>query len=269
VPNEPAEGVTQYGHRTAGESDPVRGPTEAKAPVLDELQRLGCAHLVALSSETGEDSVSAAGSEDARRALKYLRSSPIQRRPSRDAAAFQCAEVVSGAMALQRSHEALEDERDEVRRLVRDLEPWGDFVVPQPEELAGLNLWFYRLPRRRTEQLRDTDLVWQVVGGDGQMDNVVVVADREIDELAETPIDLDPRGLTVLRRRLAEIDEAIEEVTWKRAELTRWVRLLELIWMRPTTRRPIARLRRALWTPSRCSRCRPGSAAMKSRPWKP
>jgi V/A-type H+-transporting ATPase subunit I len=204
------------------------GPTEAKAPVLDELQRLGCAHLVALSSETGEDSVSAAGSEDARRALKYLRSSPIQRRPSRDAAAFQCAEVVSGAMALQRSHEALEDERDEVRRLVRDLEPWGDFVVPQPEELAGLNLWFYRLPRRRTEQLRDTDLVWQVVGGDGQMDNVVVVADREIDELAETPIDLDPRGLTVLRRRLAEIDEAIEEVTWKRAELTRWVRLLEL-----------------------------------------
>jgi V/A-type H+-transporting ATPase subunit I len=204
------------------------GPAEAKDQVLDELQRLGCAHLIELAPASGDRLGESALSDDARRALKYLRSSPIQRRPSSDLDEFRRTDSVAGALDLQQAQEALEDERDDLRRHARELEPWGDFVVPEPDELAGMRLWFYRLPRRRTEELRATDLVWSVVGGDAQLDKVVVVAERQPDELCETPVVLEPRGLTALRARLARIDEELEEVAWRRAELTRWIRLLEL-----------------------------------------
>lgn len=203
------------------------GPVGAKERVLDALQDLGIAHLLSLGPGAS-DGVGVKGhSEDARRALRYLRSSPIQRQSSRDREKFDGAEVVRRALEVQRVQESLEDEQDELRRAVKELEPWGDFVAPDGDELAGLQLWFYRLPHGRTKVLHAGGHVWQVVRRDSQHELVVVVAAKPPDELSEAPLELDPRGLSALSARLDEIAEELEEVAWSRAELTRWCGLLE------------------------------------------
>jgi len=203
------------------------GPTESKGSVLDGLQRLGCAHLMNLTPGTGEGRPQKGYSEEAYQALKYLRSSPIQRRQSLDDADFDYAQVDRKALELRRRQRSLEDERDELRRRERLLRPWGDFVLPDPEETGGLRLWFYCLPHYRLNALRETDHVWEVVGSDARFDYVVVISAGQPQGVPTSPLDLDPRGLSAIHTRLAEIESDLEDVLWRRAELTRWCKLLE------------------------------------------
>jgi V/A-type H+-transporting ATPase subunit I len=203
------------------------GPAKAKEAVLHALQELGCAHLVGLDPKPVEEATGAGLSDTTRRALRYLRTSPVQRRASGDREAFHDAEVTRRALELMRLQEELENERDELRRRVRELEPWGDFVVPDAGDLGGLRLWFYRLPHRRVDDLRDAGFAWQLVGSDSQHAYLAAAAASPPPELPEAPLDLDPRGLNALLARLDEVGEELEEVAWRRAELTRWSILLE------------------------------------------
>ncbi len=203
------------------------GPIGRKAAVLDELQELGCAHLINLTPGTGEGRPQKGYSEEAYQALKYLRASPIQRRYAEDDKDFDYAEVDRRALELRRRQRALEDERDELRRREKQLQPWGDFEVPCAGELGDLRLWFYRLPHARVEDLRGSDLVWQVAASDARFDYVVVVSAERPTEVPLPPVDLDPRGLSGVRARRAEVDDELEDVLWQRAELTRYCRLLE------------------------------------------
>ena len=180
-----------------------------------------------LTPGTGEGRPQKGYSEEAYQALKYLRSSPIQRRQSLDGRDFDYAQVDRQALELLRRQRSLEDERDELRRREKQLEPWGDFVVPAPEEMGDLRLWFYRLPHYRLDALRETDHVWEVVGSDARFDYVVVVSAEQPQGMPTSPLDLDPRGLSAIRARLAEIENELEDVLWRRAELTRWCKLLE------------------------------------------
>jgi V/A-type H+-transporting ATPase subunit I len=203
------------------------GPIEVKDLVLDELQASGCAHLVNLTPGTGEGNPERGYSKEAYEALKYLRSSPIRRRQARETHDFDYEKIDREALELRRQQQLLEDERDELRRREKALEPWGEFVLPPNSDLAGHRLWFYRLPHRQVEALREIDLTWEAVASDARFEYVVVVAPEQPMEVPVTPIELDPRGLTAVRTRLEEIDSELEAVLWKRAELTRWCRLLE------------------------------------------
>ena len=203
------------------------GPIESKDSVLDGLQRFGCAHLMNLTPGTGEGRPQKGYSEEAYQALKYLRSSPIRRRQSLDDKDFDYARVDRQALELRRRQRSLEDERDELRRRERQLLPWGDFVLPAPEEIRGLRLWFYCLPHYRLDALRGMDHVWEVVGSDARFDYVVVVSAQQPQGMPTSPLDLDPQGLSAIRARLDEIENELENVLWRRAELTRWCELLE------------------------------------------
>ncbi len=203
------------------------GPIESKGSVLDGLQRLGCAHLTNLTPGTGEGRPQKGYSEEAYQALKYLRSSPIQRRQSLNDADFDYAQVDRQALELLRRQRSLEDERDELGRREKLLRPWGDFVLPDPVEMGGLRLWFFCLPHYRFDALRTTEHVWEVAGSDARFDYVVVVSAEQPQGMPTSPLDLDPRGLSAIHARLVEIENDLEDVLWRRAELTRWCKLLE------------------------------------------
>ena len=70
------------------------GAASQKERVLDQLQALGCVHLIDLSKSSG-DYVSDDVSTDARDALKYLRACPEQLRQVRRADQFSLEPVVS------------------------------------------------------------------------------------------------------------------------------------------------------------------------------
>jgi len=203
------------------------GPAESKESVLDELQQIGCAHILNLTPGTGEGRPEKGYSEEAYEALKYLRSSPIRRRQASESSGFNYGEVDREALELRQVQTTLEDERDELRRREKELEPWGEFVLPTAAELGHLQLWFYRLPHRHVESLRGADVAWEVAASDARFDYVVVISPGQPNCISATPLELDPRGLAALRLRQAEIENELEDVLWRRAELTRWCRLLE------------------------------------------
>ena len=63
------------------------GHVDDKASVLDELQELGCLHLIPLTPE-GEPASSAGASREAHEALRFLASAPQKRRQATDASRF-------------------------------------------------------------------------------------------------------------------------------------------------------------------------------------
>jgi V/A-type H+-transporting ATPase subunit I len=202
------------------------GIADQKEAVLDGLQALGCMHLVNLTPGTGEGKPPPGFSVEAHKALHYLRACPIQRRQVKDRRNFDFAEVERGALAIRGREQEFHDERDFVLKAIHAMEPWGEFRVPPEEELGGARLWFYVVPHYRLEALRGLDLVWQAVARDQRFDYVVVVHPDEPQGMPVPPEKLDPRSLSELTSRLETLELELENLHWRRVELTRWCGLM-------------------------------------------
>jgi len=124
-----------------------------KHKVLDELQTLGCLHLIPM--EGGAAARAGHGSsQQARDALRFLLECPQKRRQARDTSGFQAIEVEQQALELKRRLQDLQDERDFLIKRIKDLEPWGDFQFPARQGLDYLRLWFYLVPNYRLAYFR-------------------------------------------------------------------------------------------------------------------
>ncbi len=198
------------------------GIADHKQAVLEGLQDLGCAHLVNLTPGTGDGQPEPGYSVDAHKALKYLQACPTQRRPSRDARHFDFAAVEREALAIQQRERELNDECESVRAAIAAVTPWGDFRLPSEDDLGPLRLWFYVVPHRRMDAVRESDLVWEVVARDERFDYVVVVQPDKPEGMPVSPVELDPRSLSELTDHLQDMDLELERLHARRIELTRW-----------------------------------------------
>jgi V/A-type H+-transporting ATPase subunit I len=203
------------------------GITDDKEAVLDDLQRLGCAHLESLNPRKGEDRPNPGYSVNAHKALKYLRTCPTERRQVRNPEGFDFAAVEREALEIQVREQELQDERDFLLKAIEAVEPWGDFRLPAEKERGALRFWFYKVPRRRMEAVEQSGLVWQAVARDERFDYVVVVHPDRPQNMPVAPQELDSRSLSQLKGRLREIERELEHLEWRRCELTRWCRLFE------------------------------------------
>lgn len=204
----------------------IYGITNQKADVLDGLQDLGCLHLVNLTPGTGETAPVPGISVEAHEALQYLRSCPVERRQVRDRRQFDLAAVDREALEVRDCERRLRDDRDYLVKAIEALRPWGDFRLPAPEEHPGLRFWFYIVPHYRMAEVRALDAVWQSVDRDQRFEYVAVVGQTPPDGMPVAPEKLDPRPLSELVRRLEEVELELEELHWRRVQLTRWVHLL-------------------------------------------
>ena len=105
------------------------GAKQHQSRVLEQLQELGCVHLVNLG-QSDDDYASDDVSTDAREALNYLRACPEQLRQVRRTEQFRREAVVAEALRLRSEQRRLSDERDELQKAIRDVEPWGEFQLP-------------------------------------------------------------------------------------------------------------------------------------------
>ncbi len=195
-----------------------------KAEVLDELQEIGCLHLVPLeaSAEAGEE---LAPSPQARQALKFLLASPQQRQQIHNPEKFDALEVQRRALEIQAGIQTLEDRRDFLRRRIADLEPWGEFHLPPRQDLAQQRLWFYIVPHYQMAKVAETDLIWQVVHRTNRFVYVVVLSEGPPTGMPVERTRTGYRPLSLLRRDLEEIESAIEEEQVERWRLTCWLNL--------------------------------------------
>ncbi|MBN2885758.1 MAG: V-type ATP synthase subunit I [Chromatiaceae bacterium] len=207
----------------------LAGLVHEKRTLLDELQALGCLHLVPLRPSPREpERTPPEHAVEARKALRYLRDLPEKRRQVHEASDFDLAGTVRAVLDNQQRLRDASDRRDALRARLRELEPWGDFTLPPPEDLAGRKLWFYILPLRQARALDALELPWHIVHRDNRQIWLVVISEDE------PPHDLLPvarahtgaLSLAEVARQLEGAELDIEEIQAERHALTRWIYLL-------------------------------------------
>jgi len=202
------------------------GPAAEKDAVLDGLQRLGCLHLNDLHRGAAEAVDLADHGSDARGALQYLRDSPVRRRALRHGEEVDCEAIVREVLEVRDRSRALAEEREQLQKWIVDLEPWGDFELPDWAQEGDLRFWFYIVPHYRIEQMAAVDLPWRMVSRDHRFAYVVVVAGDPPTDMPVPPAPLEPRSLSKLRQRLEQVEDELEALDYRRIGLTLYTDVL-------------------------------------------
>lgn len=198
----------------------VYGPLAEKAKALSGLQALGCVHLISLGS--GETRSAAGPSPRARTALAFLRGAAQQWHQDHDPQHFDAEKIEQRVLEIRGRLQELWDLRDFLRRRIGDLEPWGDFVLPDTGERSDLRFWFYIIPHYRMRQLERRSLIWRVVNRDNRFCYVVVIAREEPTGMPAERTHTGTHSLSELRRRLETVELEMDELEADRSRLTRW-----------------------------------------------
>jgi V/A-type H+/Na+-transporting ATPase subunit I len=202
------------------------GPTAEKESVLDGLQRLGCLHLNDLHPSDATTSEPPSTATDARAALEFLRDSPMRRQPTRRKEDVDVREIVKQTIEVRDQSRALSEEREQLRKWIADLEPWGDFEVPPWMVEGPLRLWFYVVPLQMMTGFASIDLPWRVVARDHRFSYVAVISADQPAGLPGVPAFLQPRSLSALRSLLEEVERSLEDFEYRRVGLTLYRRIL-------------------------------------------
>ncbi len=205
------------------------GLSTDKTIVLEALQKLGGTHLIAVSNQSALPPFAPSESaEHACKALKFLSQCPNRRHQQNNADGFDFDHVIERVLDIQLNNRQLTDKRDLLNKRIKEVEPWGNFSLPENEQLAGLRLWFYIVPKHLMKKVRGGDLVWQVVSTGNLYDYVVVIADQE-PAVSRMPVPRTHTGhvsLATLQSELGQVELALEDLQAERESLTRWIGLI-------------------------------------------
>ncbi len=206
----------------------IYGSARQREEVLDQLQRLGCLHLINLREKVDLKTPEHPHRSVVRESLKYLNASLLQNANQHNhyPSGSDCLSVAKEVLEIQHRRRDLKDERDELVRSIDLLKPWGDFRLPSAEQLQGLRLWFYPIRHHRLADLESSDQTWEMVSRDNQFVYVVVVSPDEPQGVPGTRVELDHRPLSALQARLSDVDEQLESFQQQRFVLTRFTTLL-------------------------------------------
>jgi V/A-type H+/Na+-transporting ATPase subunit I len=202
------------------------GPAAEKDAVLDGLQSLGCMHLNDLRPGATEAVDLEPSHPDAREALQYLRDSPVRRRALRQRDGVDVEAVVKEALDVRDRSRALAEEREQLHKWITDLEPWGDFELPEWAAEGALRFWFYTVPQHNMQSFDVITLPWRVVARDHRFAYVVVVAGDQPTNMPVPPVPLEPRSLANLRERVGQVERELEELDYRRIGLTLYTDVL-------------------------------------------
>jgi V/A-type H+-transporting ATPase subunit I len=207
------------------------GVFDQKDDVLEGLQQLGCLHLVGLRRATAHhEEMPSAQPKETYDALRYLINSPVERRRRvvAESEDFELEAIVEKALWNRMRLRTVRDQLDELRQKIRELEPWGDFELPPPEELDGLRLWFYVMRPHEVRQVLHSGQTWQVVNRDHGNAYVVVIAEDEppAGTIPGQRVKVGRHSRSELQRREEIAVDEEKNVLAERWGLTRWIGLL-------------------------------------------
>src|SRR5215813_9342486 len=201
------------------------GPAAEKGAALDGLQSLGCLHLNDLRAGAAAVELEPS-SPDARQALQYLWDSPVRRPALRQKDNVDVQALVKDALDIRDRSRARTEEREQLHKWIADVEPWGDFELPEWATKGDLRFWFYIVPLHQMRGLDAITRPWRVVARDHRLAYVVVVAAEQPTNMPVAPAPFEPRSLAKLRKRLEQVERELEELDYRRIGLTLYVDVL-------------------------------------------
>ena len=202
------------------------GPAAEKDAVLDGLQSLGCMHLNDLRASNAAPLDQDPTYPDARQALQYLKDSPVRRRAPLRQEKLDVDAVVKETIEVRDRSRALAEEREQLLKWIAELEPWGDFELPQWAREGALRFWFYAIPHHQLSRLQAVTVPWRVTASDHRFVYVVAIAQDPPADTPVPPMSFEPRSLARLQARLEQVENDLEELDYRRIGLTRHTRAL-------------------------------------------
>ena len=204
------------------------GLSHDQETVLEGLQHLGCLHLIPLQMPPQESETALfVRDEDAHEALQHLMDVRRRRHQVLDDVDFDFYQVLAVALANKQNRREAEDRRYFLANRIRDLEPWGDFTLPDIEQLGGYRLWFYRVPYSKMKTLQELEWPWQQVSADHRFAYIVVISKHE-PPAAALPVARTYTGavpLTELKHELQRVEIQLEDLDAEHEALSRWIHL--------------------------------------------
>lgn len=212
----------------------IIGQLQRKAEILDALQSLGLVHLVDLEVDgpPTEEPGSRLGrslSEHLENAIRYLDESPVKRRQATFDTDVDIESLIHQVVENQKLKRALTDRVDALTEREKTLRPWGNFCLPDIDELEGQRLWFYILPHKYRSALKRIEYPWYIAHQDSAHHWVILVSRSEpppdvlpVDRCRTGSLALDE----IIRQRLAA-EIALEDAEADRQRLTRWISIFK------------------------------------------
>jgi V/A-type H+-transporting ATPase subunit I len=205
------------------------GMADEKDEVLERVQAQGSLHLNSLAPASKEpEKLPPAHPVDAYKALRYLSGVRERRRAVRYDEHFDMQAVVAEVLRNQQQVRDTQDRSDALRERIEALRPWGNFFYAPSEQLGGMRLWFYILPRDALGELDDLALPWQVVYRDNRFAYLVVIS-REEPAAGLLPVPRTHTGSLPLEEVIRQWEKSeieLEELLAERQALTRWINLI-------------------------------------------
>ncbi|MCP4598722.1 V-type ATP synthase subunit I [Neptuniibacter sp.] len=203
------------------------GLTEEKAVVLDALQTLGVMHIIPLSQpqKTSQKPEHEVSPEQLHGVLHYLLSCKQKRKQVLSERHFNLIEVADQVDQNRSLRLTLVERHDFLKKRIKDLQPWGSFILPETGELYGQRFWFYLVPNYRMKEVEKTELPWQMVHRDNRYSYIAVIAEQE-PALNAMPVTRTHTGaipLEQLKRELEDIEVELETIEADREAMTRWL----------------------------------------------
>lgn len=209
----------------------ICGLSGDKSHLLQDLQALGCMHLLPLRPAPREvEEIASPRAEAAYKALQFLTPIPLKRRQVLRDPTFDVDKLVKEALELKQQLRETTDRRDFLGHRIAEVEPWGDILFPPEESLAGYHFWFYILPLNELKSLKKIDLPWQIVRRDNRFAYVVVIStDEPASDLLPVPrTHTGKLPISELKAKLEDTEVEIEELRARRVALTRYIYLLSV-----------------------------------------
>jgi V/A-type H+-transporting ATPase subunit I len=211
----------------------IFGMTDDKASILADLQQLGCLHLIPLQEQEPVEGFSASKpDQEARQALRYIMDVRQRRHQLKVDASFSLDGVVSQALANQARRREAEDRLLALQQRLGEIEPWGDFTLPDLRDLAGQRLWLYRVPHQKKKAfhagLDSLALPWQQLYESPRHLYYALISPEEPKE-ALLPVRRSHVGSESPRQVRQQLDEArvaLEDIEAEHQALSRWIFLL-------------------------------------------
>ncbi len=205
------------------------GPTDHKTEVLQELQELGCMHVLPLAAPPSEpEKISERGARDAYKALRFLTDVAEPRRQIRRGPDFDMVQTVTNVLDLMQRKRVASDRRDFLAHRISEVRPWGDLDFPPKDDLQGNRLWFYRLPVKHRDALSEVTLPWAILDQDHRFLHVVLIAaeEPEDDVLPVPRTHVGSLPIHELEAQLEDIEIELEALEAERVAFTRYLTLM-------------------------------------------
>ena len=207
----------------------VCGLSHDQETVLEGLQRLGCLHLIPLQPPPKEpETALSPRDEDAHKALLYLMDVGRRRRQVMDDVDFDLDQVVEAALINKQQRRDTEDRQYFLVKRIQALEPWGNFTLPDIDQLGGYRLWFYQVPHAKMKLIKDLEHPWQQISADHRFAYIVVISKQEpAADAMPTPRTLTgATSLEELKHELQRVEILLEDLDAEHEALSRWIFLL-------------------------------------------